>query len=950
MSIRARILECLHFDCEKANNDLNLKPRFPLVKPFIMMIAMAALYLAAASAMAEVVDMQFSADGQYLAILDTGASLYISEVATKKQVLRLSGIVRGETIAWRPDSLELAAVVDDGKGWGICLVAPGGTRRRLTTNPASETSPQWSRDGKSLFYASWRDGDADLWRYSMDSQTAQPLLIRPYDQWSPRVQPGGDLIAFYSIEDGKPVVCLVGPSGNFIKVGGIGQDYIPEPANLVWDTLGKALYYVERLDGESRLHEYNPADGTNLVIAQDKTLRYPAVQGEEKKIYFRSAKEFEMTHLAGLHPLGLGRRWTLTMKGLPIKRAQLWNEGNLAAVIVEGGGVAIGRSPESSLQIIYTDREPMLICAERFYELGQPKQAEKIYEALKANIKDSQALVQIRVHQANQLRRQGDIRGALAILSNSSWFGSSLELPPEMLMARAGILFFEERQYEEARVGFRKAIEALAQPTEAFEPLLFLLTNNKELIGYYADAHEELRRGNAQGSLDAMRRLADLEPGSQLVRNAILDLLNNPYENETIGSRGNPFSEPRMQDKVIAILKDLEKHTLAESPMDVIGQPHGTEEPITQGSGMDRVQQELLQRLLDSGRLNEARALALEILKKPEGAKALGVTDFLKYYLETERHERVADQLLGKVLLHPSIVPTLEKDYEKDSVSLVLLTLAQLKLTLLEGNMPVVQRRVAQTQDLFATMVTDPRSAEIEPLAYYLRLYEAKYYERLGNYPASRDAYDEAIALVEAYQTDKIGLYLELRAAQGELTRAEAYPEEFQRIKQVERGIGDWLLNPTDNADQLRLGLENFRDVEAKMPSTPLQPLLDFEIGLIMGRTGMGHQAFFYFDKALASNPIAALRARILWEKAAIAGLGQNWWLQLETYKQLLKAGLGAAQRDSVRLKMAAAMMQVGQVEEGRKLLIDLRTSAALPSIRDDANYQLESLDGDDAK
>ena len=52
------------------------------------------------------------------------------------------------------------------------VAANGGTAQRLTTQPTYESNPVWSPDGKSIAFASDRNGDMDV--YQRDSRIIHP--------------------------------------------------------------------------------------------------------------------------------------------------------------------------------------------------------------------------------------------------------------------------------------------------------------------------------------------------------------------------------------------------------------------------------------------------------------------------------------------------------------------------------------------------------------------------------------------------------------------------------------------------------------------------------------------------------------------------------------------------------------------------------------------------------
>lgn len=79
--------------------------------------------------------------------------------------------------------------------WLLDLSTPGAMPRRLTQNPANDSSPRWSPDGKSLYFISTRSGTAQVWRLPLAGGEATQVTDYPRDVGSLAVAPVGNRIA-----------------------------------------------------------------------------------------------------------------------------------------------------------------------------------------------------------------------------------------------------------------------------------------------------------------------------------------------------------------------------------------------------------------------------------------------------------------------------------------------------------------------------------------------------------------------------------------------------------------------------------------------------------------------------------------------------------------------------------------------------------------------------------
>jgi dipeptidyl aminopeptidase/acylaminoacyl peptidase len=79
----------------------------------------------------------------------------------------------------------------------LWLVRIDGTGlRRLTSSPADDGDPQWSPDGRSVWFLSKRGGSRQVWRLPIDGGEAEQITHVPLDIGSFRLSPDGSSLAF----------------------------------------------------------------------------------------------------------------------------------------------------------------------------------------------------------------------------------------------------------------------------------------------------------------------------------------------------------------------------------------------------------------------------------------------------------------------------------------------------------------------------------------------------------------------------------------------------------------------------------------------------------------------------------------------------------------------------------------------------------------------------------
>ena len=79
--------------------------------------------------------------------------------------------------------------------WLLDLTQKDAQPRRLTADPANDSSPRWAPDSRTLYFLSTRGGGSQVWRIRTDGGEAARVTSYPLDVGSLKVSPRGDLLA-----------------------------------------------------------------------------------------------------------------------------------------------------------------------------------------------------------------------------------------------------------------------------------------------------------------------------------------------------------------------------------------------------------------------------------------------------------------------------------------------------------------------------------------------------------------------------------------------------------------------------------------------------------------------------------------------------------------------------------------------------------------------------------
>ena len=104
---------------------------------------------------------------------------------------------------WSPDSKELCycAFRDHGKGMEVdvyAIAAEGGEEWQLTSNAGFNDGPEYSPDGKHIWFNSTRTGLMQCWRMNRDGSEQTQMTFSDRNNWFPHVSPDGKKVVYLS--------------------------------------------------------------------------------------------------------------------------------------------------------------------------------------------------------------------------------------------------------------------------------------------------------------------------------------------------------------------------------------------------------------------------------------------------------------------------------------------------------------------------------------------------------------------------------------------------------------------------------------------------------------------------------------------------------------------------------------------------------------------------------
>ncbi|MBN1642742.1 MAG: PD40 domain-containing protein [Anaerolineae bacterium] len=163
--------------------------------------------------------------------------------------------------------------------WQIdALDTRAGKRIRLTETTANDRTPKWSPDGRSIAFASDRDGDREIYVMDLERARAEGASYQPVNltrneepDWQPAWSPDGERIAFSCYRDDNWEICVVAADGNHLERLTADPESDISPT---WSPDGNRILFVSRRLGDADLYVLEIGGGTLTQLTRSERDEY----------------------------------------------------------------------------------------------------------------------------------------------------------------------------------------------------------------------------------------------------------------------------------------------------------------------------------------------------------------------------------------------------------------------------------------------------------------------------------------------------------------------------------------------------------------------------------------------------------------------------------------------------------------------------------------------------
>ena len=208
---------------------------------------------------------RFSPDGSLVAFMsDRGGTQQVWVARRDQSELRPVTQLPEAAVnvgSWSPDGRSIAFDVTIAANTNIYVASvDGGPARRLTDGPAIEMDPEWSHDGRWIYYASNETGRSEIWKMSADGRTR--LKLTSEGGFDPHESADGQFVYFVVVPRGSS---LAGRStlARISTQGGAASQVYPTVVPGAWALAGdRVVFLAARPDA-------NVNDEPNALAAYD---------------------------------------------------------------------------------------------------------------------------------------------------------------------------------------------------------------------------------------------------------------------------------------------------------------------------------------------------------------------------------------------------------------------------------------------------------------------------------------------------------------------------------------------------------------------------------------------------------------------------------------------------------------------------------------------------------
>jgi Tol biopolymer transport system component len=205
---------------------------------------------------------------------------------------------------WSADGKKIVfESVRDGNNEIYVMNADGSGQTNLTNNPNLDLVPTWSPDGTQIAFTSRRDGNEEIYIMNADGSGQTNLTNNPAGDAQPAWSPDGTKIAFESLRNGFAQVFVMNTDGSgVIQLTTSGSN-----GGANWSPDGTKIVFHSNRDGNFNIYNMNANGSGQTQLTSDPSPDVGAVWSPDgMKIIFETSRD-NNSEIYGMNADGTGQ-------------------------------------------------------------------------------------------------------------------------------------------------------------------------------------------------------------------------------------------------------------------------------------------------------------------------------------------------------------------------------------------------------------------------------------------------------------------------------------------------------------------------------------------------------------------------------------------------------------------------------------------------------------------
>jgi dipeptidyl aminopeptidase/acylaminoacyl peptidase len=158
---------------------------------------------------------------------ETRQPFSVEQLVRLKRVSQPALSPDGKTVVFTVRETDMSANRGRTDLWSLDTAAKDAQPRQLTSDPQNDDSPQWSADGRYVYFISSRGGSSQVWRLPLAGGESQQVTDLPLDVSTFKLAPNGTklLVSMEVFADCADLACTTARLADAAKSGANGQVY-----------------------------------------------------------------------------------------------------------------------------------------------------------------------------------------------------------------------------------------------------------------------------------------------------------------------------------------------------------------------------------------------------------------------------------------------------------------------------------------------------------------------------------------------------------------------------------------------------------------------------------------------------------------------------------------------------------------------------------------------------